>query len=450
MLSWLSKTIRFTLTAASMLCLLFFAVPWSLSTQTVGFSLSLDMNEAAGDQSVSSLDLLPDQPFSIQIFGADIQGATGLFARIRFDTSQVAYEGFGAGDALPGVDAVVQQDSTSLTVGVSSLSDSASVNAGRIGTVRFRTTASFSDTEIWLVDAELTRAGQPETISPAIGVALQVAARASPDFDGNGLVGFSDFVAFAGIFGSQRGDSKFDARYDLNGDGGIGFDDFVVFSGSFGQKANRAPVFSASTPVTRTMEENTAAGQPIGDPVSATDADGDSLTYRLRGVHADSFAIEAGTGQLLTIEGVAYDHEARDTYFVTVRASDGQGGRATVVVGITVADVDEPPTTAPDSVAVASLDSALSVTWLAAMDEPGRPPVSGYEVAHKQADAEAWPQGLPVEGRTDTGVTIAGLTNEQAYHVRVRTVNDEEGAPGRRPLPAPPRRVRGPGVWSAT
>ncbi len=415
---------------ASMLCLLFFAVPWSLSSQTVGFSLSLDMNEAAGDQSVSSLDLLPDHPFSIQIFGAEIQDATGISARLRFDASQVTYEGFDPGDVLPGGQVVVQQDTTSVQVGVSTLSGSASVNTGYVGTLRFRTTAAFSDTEIWLVDAALTRGGQTETISPAIGVTLQIAAAPSPDFDGNGLVGFSDFVAFAGSFGSQRGDSKFDARYDLNGDGGIGFDDYLVFASRFGEEANRAPVFGAVPPVRRTVAENTAAGEPIGDPVTATDADGDSLTYRLRGVHADSFAIEAGTGQLLTREGVVYDHEARDAYSVTVWASDGQGGRATIVVGIMVTDVDEPPTTAPDSVAVASLDSALSVTWLAAMDEAGKPPVSGYEVGHKQAEAEAWPEELLlVERRADTGVTIPGLTNEQAYHVRVRTMNEEGGSP---------------------
>ena len=81
------------------------------------------------------------------------------------------------------------------------MSGSATVNTGLVGTVRLRTTAAFSDTEIWLVDAELARGGQTETISSAIGVALQVAAPPSPDFDGNGLVGFSDFVAFAGAFG---------------------------------------------------------------------------------------------------------------------------------------------------------------------------------------------------------------------------------------------------------
>ena len=61
-------------------------------------------------------------------------------------------------------------------------------------------------------------------------------AAGSPDFDGNGTVGFSDFVLLAEIFGSGKGDAEYDPRYDLDGDGSIGFGDFVIFSGRFGEK----------------------------------------------------------------------------------------------------------------------------------------------------------------------------------------------------------------------
>ena len=111
--------------AAGLLCLALFVSPWSPSTQPGGFSLSLDLDDADGDQAVSSLDHLHDEPFSLQLFGTDIQGASGITARLSFDASQVAFEGFDPGDALPNAQAVVQQDSTSITIGVSSLSDSA-------------------------------------------------------------------------------------------------------------------------------------------------------------------------------------------------------------------------------------------------------------------------------------------------------------------------------------
>ena len=46
--------------------------------------------------------------------------------------------------------------------------------------------------------------------------------------------------------------------------------------------ANVAPEFASAT-TSRTVAENTAAGEDIGTPVRATDANGDTLTYRLSG-----------------------------------------------------------------------------------------------------------------------------------------------------------------------
>ena len=65
-------------------------------------------------------------------------------------------------------------------------------------------------------------------LSPA-----EVASRpvTSPDFDGDGSVGFGDFVQFAAAFGSSTG------KFDLDGDGVVGFGDFVIFAGLFGKPA---------------------------------------------------------------------------------------------------------------------------------------------------------------------------------------------------------------------
>ncbi len=68
--------------------------------------------------------------------------------------------------------------------------------------------------------------GNPETFT-AEGLV-------TPDFDGDGTVGFSDFVQFAAQFGSSEGDEGYDARFDLDGNGVIGFSDFVMFAGAFG------------------------------------------------------------------------------------------------------------------------------------------------------------------------------------------------------------------------
>ena len=51
--------------------------------------------------------------------------------------------------------------------------------------------------------------------------------------------------------------------------------------------ANRAPSFADGDTATRSVAENTGAGEPVGEPVAATDADGDTLTYSLDGADAD-------------------------------------------------------------------------------------------------------------------------------------------------------------------
>ena len=59
----------------------------------------------------------------------------------------------------------------------------------------------------------------------------------TPDFDGDGMVGFPDFLQFVAQFGLSQGDAGYDARYDLDGDGAIGFGDFLIFANAFGKDA---------------------------------------------------------------------------------------------------------------------------------------------------------------------------------------------------------------------
>ncbi len=60
----------------------------------------------------------------------------------------------------------------------------------------------------------------------------------SPDFDGDGTVGFSDFLAFAGSFGSSPGDARYEARFDLDADGSVAFSDFLIFAGGVRQSGS--------------------------------------------------------------------------------------------------------------------------------------------------------------------------------------------------------------------
>ena len=91
------------------------------------------------------------------------------------------------------------------------------------------------------------------------------------------------------------------------------------------------------TAQTRTVAENTASDTNIGDPVSATDADDDTLTYSLSGTDAESFSIVSNSGQLQTSD--ALDYETKTSYTVIITAYDGNSGGDTITVMINVTDV---------------------------------------------------------------------------------------------------------------
>ena len=62
-------------------------------------------------------------------------------------------------------------------------------------------------------------------------VTFTITAKASPDFDGDGETGFSDFFLFADAFGGS------DPRFDLDGSGSVDFGDFFLLADHFADPA---------------------------------------------------------------------------------------------------------------------------------------------------------------------------------------------------------------------
>ena len=62
------------------------------------------------------------------------------------------------------------------------------------------------------------------------------------------------------------------------------------------------------------------------------------LTFSLSGADAGSFAIDAGTGQLTTVEGVSYDYETEASYALVVTAD---GASTSINVSISLTDLEE-------------------------------------------------------------------------------------------------------------
>ncbi len=102
---------------------------------------------------------------------------------------------------------------------------------------------------------------------------------------------------------------------------------------------NIPPVFTEGTRTTRSVAEYTPPIQDIGDPVSATDANKDSLSYTLEGTDADAFSINSSTGQLRT--NAALNYQTKRSYSVTVSVDDGNDGTDTIAVTIYVTNVNE-------------------------------------------------------------------------------------------------------------
>ena len=105
--------------------------------------------------------------------------------------------------------------------------------------------------------------------------------------------------------------------------------------------SNRAPVFSEGSRTSRSVLENTGSGVDIGSAVSATDADGDPLSYSLGGADASAFSIDSSTGQLSTNSSL--DYETQNSYSVFVNVSDSQGSSASITVTINITNVSETP-----------------------------------------------------------------------------------------------------------
>ena len=178
---------------------------------------------------------------------------------------------------------------------------------------------------------------------------------------------------------------------------------------------NQAPVFAGGTS-TFSMSEAFALGAALGTEVTASDQDGDVLTYSLAGADAADFDIDAQSGQLLTWTGVRYDFETKPRFELDVKAEDGYGGSAMTPVVVELSDAVERPLAPRAPTVKASSSTRLEVRW-EAPGNWGRPDITGYDVEYRTgggAFTDAGHTGL------DTQLSIASLAENTSYEVQVR------------------------------
>ena len=193
-------------------------------------------------------------------------------------------------------------------------------------------------------------------------------------------------------------------------------------SGSHTTSPNSQPIFTSGTSgVTIEVPEDTPGGTDIGDPIEAEDADDDALTYSLDGDDKDLFAVDS-TGQLSTRSTTGFNYEETpNSYSITVKIEDGEGGENTRTVTVNITDVLEPPG-APDAPDLTDASSTGMTARWEAPDNRG-PTIDGYNVRFGKAEDGPWTQ-QEHDGATTT-TTLRGLTPNTRYWVQVQAHNSE-------------------------
>ena len=126
---------------------------------------------------------------------------------------------------------------------------------------------------------------------------------------------------------------------------------------------NKPPSFGSANSVTLMVHENLPPGALVGKALTATDLDGDTLTYSLAGPDASFFSIDSETGQLTARGTLGY--EARQLYRVRVRVRDSRNATAFVDVIISVTNVDEAGT-----LAVSTVQPRVGTALTATLSDP--------------------------------------------------------------------------------
>ena len=129
--------------------------------------------------------------------------------------------------------------------------------------------------------------------------------------------------------------------------------------------ANAPPDFGSET-ASRSVAGGAPRDTSVGQPVTATDEDGDDLTYTLSGDDAQYFTIGATSGQITVGVENLPDAGTKSSYSLTVTATDEAGATDTITVTITATSPNGPPViTGPATVNYAENSTTTVATYSA-------------------------------------------------------------------------------------
>ena len=201
---------------------------------------------------------------------------------------------------------------------------------------------------------------------------------------------------------------------------GLAQDAAAVVRGVMSQ-ANNAPVFDGDLRYRR-PENVGSALTPAGTElavVAATDAQGDPVTYSIRGgADAGLFAIDPRTGVVRLVRALNFDHEGKNSYTFRVAATDTYGASTTGALILNITEVDERPSLPIQFAQTAVAGQETTFMVRAAVD-----PESGTDVEYQaeQESGQALPSWLDLDHETGEFTVTAGA-EEGIWRIRVRAL----------------------------
>lgn len=210
--------------------------------------LALDLDLATGDQGARRGQVSGGQVAVDLAVTEGALGTLGFNVVVAFDQAALSFKEFVLRDLYDGATALESKTDSTVELSVAFLGGgSAPRDVGSAGQLHFTLLGNTDSTTVTIISAAYAQPSGPIAIeigSEGARVVIGGTAERTADFDGDGEVGFSDFILFAGKFGSQEGQPGFDSRFDLDGDGAVGFPDFITFAGKFGTRVGGKPILT--------------------------------------------------------------------------------------------------------------------------------------------------------------------------------------------------------------
>ena len=147
--------------------------------------------------------------------------------------------------------------------------------------------------------------------------------------------------------------------YDIFGNSAVEVSDYGASNGGITIKTNSSPVITSSSSF-NADENQTAIGT-----VTATDADGDTVTFSISG---SEISIDSSTGALTFAS--APDYETKSTYTATVTASDGIAS-VTQNITVTVNNLNDNSPTINSSATFNADENQTNIGTVSATDADG-------------------------------------------------------------------------------